>query len=226
MTNAPNKFFELNEAQISELISLAAFHPNDVFYDLGSGEGKTVIEVAKVSNVKRSIGIEHYVEPSEKGKRAAIADLSPAQQRKLSFWYGEIDAKLHDGCNFTYDLDDAKVLYFSHHEDMETLEYFKERFPEKRLRIITKDLPLVGYPSEANRYDADCWFFLTQWPLRNKARITSKNKWAESVLGVLGVNLEQVGSYFGGQLSKRKAYSKKDVIDSLLELDRLINERF
>ena len=227
MTNLPNKFFELNDAQIQQLVKLAGFRSNDVFYDLGSGEGKTVIEIAKVPAVRRSIGIERLLESSETARRAAIKGLRPHQLRKVAFWYGEMDAKNHEEWwNYFYELKDASVVYYSLHEDTQTLEWLKERFQNKRLRIITKDLPFVGYRSIANRLNDDCWFFLTNLPLSSGSRVKSKNEWAESVLGTPNITVDHVRSYFGGQLSKRKAYSKKDVIEGLLEMEILINKRF
>jgi len=54
LTNRPDKPFELNDKQIAELISLADFKKGDIFYDLGCGEGKVVIEVAKVAKKSES----------------------------------------------------------------------------------------------------------------------------------------------------------------------------
>ena len=49
--------FQLNRPQIKELLQFARVRDNDVFYDLGSGNGLVIIELAKVGQYT---ALKHY----------------------------------------------------------------------------------------------------------------------------------------------------------------------
>jgi hypothetical protein len=215
----------LSASQITELIQLADLTGKDVFYDLGSGIGRVVIQVTQQTKVRKTIGIENYPEPYEEARKTAINKLTKKQLKRIDFWYGEMDTKLEDGSGYFYDLNDATVVYYSLHETLETVEFFQDLLQNRRVKIITKDLPWVGYKSVANRSNPDCHFYLMHNPAL--ARIKNKTEWAESVLGTKGVTVEHVYSYYAGQLAKRKEYyDKKAITQSLLELQILISDRF
>lgn len=221
--DSKDKTFELNAEQITDLIRLADFNETDIFYDMGSGKGQVVIQVAKQTKVKKSIGIEKDKETYEKARRTAIDELTLEQRRKTDFWYGDMDARQEDGSDYFYDIWDATVVYYSLHEGLDDVLYYRRRFGKRRLKIITKDLPIVGYRSQANRSNPDCWFFLMRYPLR---RITTKKQWVRSVLGRQNATIDDVYEYFAKQLEKRPAHGRKSVIDAILNLKQLVNKRF
>ena len=218
--------FELNDRQISTLIEFANFTHRDVFFDIGSGKGRVVRRVAERTSAKKSIGIESVFRQYDKGRKAAIRSLTRARSLKTDFWYGDMDFRRDNTSKNFYDLSEATVAYYSLHEDANLIRFFQRCFGKRHLRIITKDLPLLGYRSVANRDNDDCWFFLTRWPLSRHSRIGSKNEWAQSVLGVRDVTMEHVYSYYAGQISGRSSYSRKGVIETLLELEILASKRF
>jgi SAM-dependent methyltransferase len=57
------------EALVQKMLDMAKLTPNDVHYDLGSGDGRTVIAAAKRGN--RAIGIEYNPDMVELSKRNA-----------------------------------------------------------------------------------------------------------------------------------------------------------
>lgn len=219
--------FELNDKQINELIELAKFTEKDFFYDLGSGEGKVVIHVAMLTKVKKSIGIEAYRKPYKIARRNANKKLSLSQLRRVDFWLGEMKSEpMEDDSDsdYFYDISDGTVIFHSLHEELDDLDYYKYMLKKKGARIITKDLPLVGFRSEANRANPDCWLFMMRMPLK---RMTSKKAWARSVMGQPDATMEHVYRYFGRQLAKRrKYYTKKDIVETILDLRKVVNRRF
>ena len=82
---------------------------------------------------------------------------------------------------------------------------------------------MVGYKSVANRSDPDCWLFLMRYPL---TRIKSRERWIMSVLGEGDITIEDVYKYYSKQVSKRPSYSRKSIIDTILDLKKLVNKRF
>jgi hypothetical protein len=219
--------FELNDEQIRELIKLAKFTEKDVFYDRGSGEGRVVIQVAKLTKVKKSIGIEAYRKPYKIARENANNQLTLEQLRRVDFWFGEMKSEpMKDDydSDYFYDISDATVIYNSLHEELDDLDYYKDMLKKRGARIVTKDLPLVGFRSEANRADRDCWLFMMRMPLK---RITSKKEWARSVLGRYDATMEDLYHHFGRQLAERKKYySKKDIVETILNLKLVVNRRF
>jgi len=73
---------------------------SDVFYDLGSGEGKLAIKIACKTNVKKVVGIELHKERFN----TSIKHLKTSNTDKVSF----INKNFLD-----VDLSDATIVYFS-----------------------------------------------------------------------------------------------------------------
>jgi hypothetical protein len=215
--------FELNPAQITELVKLAKLTERDVFYDLGSATGKVIIQIAKTAKFKKAIGIEQEREYYEKARIASIDELKPAQLKKIDFWLGHIDFSEDGDSCFDFDTSDGTVFYNSLHEqDMGYIRYYRTYFESRRARIIMKDMPLVGYNSIANRINPDCWFFMMKFPLK---RIKSRPKWIKSVLGKDG-SIDDLYDYYYKQLLKHYPGERKYVRDVLLMVKRLVNARF
>lgn len=232
-------YFELNKNQINELINLAQFKKGDIFYDLGCGRGCVVIEVAKTS-VTKSIGIESSKKLYNKARlrlNQGIRRRKVKNFEKTDFWLSRLDNQDVDNDNKqTIDFSDAKVVFYSLDED----EYLKSDFINynvwNKAKIIKKDIPLIGYDSEANRSNKDCWLFLTKPPYKK----LSRKKWIKSVSDDFD-SIDDLYVYYYEQLSKRfenlylrykrsKKYSekmgKKHAESSLLQLKMSINNRY
>lgn len=128
-----------------------------------------------------------------------------------------------DGYYYIYEISPATFACFSFHESSNDVKYYLQYFGNKHLGIITKDLPMVGYKSVANRSDPDCWLFLMRYSL---TRINSRERWIMSVLGEGDITIEDVYKYYSKQVSKRPSYSRKSIIDTILDLKKLVNKRF
>jgi hypothetical protein len=78
---------------VNEMLSMARVGPNDVLYDLGSGDGRIVIAAAKAfgtRGVGYDIDPERVREANDNAKRAGVAD-------KVRFVHGDIfDADIKD----------------------------------------------------------------------------------------------------------------------------------
>lgn len=235
-----NKVFELNENQINELIKLAQFKKGDVFYDLGSGSGKIVIQVAQTP-VSKSIGVESCRELYNMARKLLNQGIKNGEIKffdKIDFWLSNIDNQDVDNDNDpVIDFSNATVVFYSMDEPESVISDLKEWKIWNKVKLIKKDIPLIGYESESNKSDKDCWLFLTK-PEHN--RIKSKNKWAKSVSEDFS-SIENVYEYYYNQLCKRfekmylrdkssKNYAqkmgKKNAESSLLQLKIVVNDRF
>jgi hypothetical protein len=148
--------FELNDAQIKQLIKMTHFNSRDVFYDLGCGSGKVVIQVDRRTDAKRAIGIDNEECQFIKTWSNAFKVL-----RKRELWFIEFLLKSFQD----HDYSDATVIYYSLHESKDAVSMFQRKLGRKEVKLITKDLPFIGYKSaNANRANRDCWLFLTKYP--------------------------------------------------------------
>ena len=228
-----SEYFELNNKQISELIKLAKFKKNDVFYDLGAGTGKVVMAVAKSSPVVKSIGIENTKCIYEKARKQLNNQYRNGKIKNLDrvdFWLGSITNEEVDNDDIlTLDYSDATIVFAGNAEDFGDIKLYKERIKHKKLRLISKDIPLVGYESKANRSNNDCWFFLSKRPFKR----ISKKMWIKSVCPSFK-SLNDIYDYYYNRLERRfrenpekpDKISKKLARSAILELQLLINERF
>ncbi|MGC9048805.1 MAG: SAM-dependent methyltransferase [Patescibacteria group bacterium] len=48
----------LSQKEVERILSLAEIQPNDVLYDLGSGDGRIIIKAAQKYKIKKAVGIE------------------------------------------------------------------------------------------------------------------------------------------------------------------------
>lgn len=222
MQDAGNSF-ELKPSQVAELVKLARIGPHDVFYDLGSGSGGVVIEVAKTTRADKAIGIEIDLDLYEEGRLRAINELSKDQLKRCDFWFGNLSTLDEEETGYFYDLEDATVVFYSLNEGEDTVQQFKTLFGSRRARLVTKNLPLVGYESTASRSDSDCWLFLMNYPF---VRMRSKREWARSVLGTPDASIDQVYDYYVRQVEKQYPRDGRYARRCLLDLQMLVNERF
>jgi len=199
--------------QIRSMFRMAKLGTNDVYYDLGSGHGRTVRLAAKEFRVRMAIGIEHEPERFCHARMLAKKTLTKRQLDRVEFWLEEMDES---------DLVGAKVAFYGlephRHED----KLFRKLFKGRRVRIIRKDLPTVGYaPIGSSRDSRSTWFFLMSYPL-TKYRIEDKDKWAKAVLGPKATT-KDVFRYYDRQLKRRKIADRASMVR---KLRRLVRESF
>ena len=235
-----NKVFELNKNQINELIKLAQFKKGNVFYDLGSGSGKIVIQVAQTP-VSKSIGVESCRKLYNMARKLLNQGIKNGEIKffdKIDFWLSNIDNQDVDNDNDpVIDFSNATVVFYSMDETESVISDLKEWKIWNKVKLIKKDIPLIGYESESNKSDKDCWLFLTKPPYK---RIKNKNKWAKTISDDFKT-IDSVYDYYFKKLSKRfeklylndkrmKDYSKrmgiKNAESSLLQLKISVHERF
>lgn len=210
--------YELSSTLINNLIELARFRRNDIFYDLGSGRGHVVRNVIKQCNIKKAIGIELEKNFYEKARKLSIKELSKKQLQKTDFWLGEYYTE--DDC-YDFDISDATIIYNSIEEYEGEIDHYKKQFRGKNIRIIKKDLPLVGFmPISANRTSSRCWLYLMEYPLK---KTKSKNSWAKAVCEDFET-LDDVYRYYYEQMERR--FDKKEAKRSLQDLKKMVRKRF
>ena len=210
-----NESFELPESAITSLLKLAELKSSDRFVDLGSGTGAVVLEVVRQTEVKTAIGVEIEKKGHEAARRRAIENLSADQLRRADFWYGDIHSE-------DFDYGKTTVAYNSFEEDEEEVHFYRERFVHRRLRVLKKDLPLVGYESSMAVRMGQPWLFRIDFPLH---RVRSKSEWAHLVLDRRGASVDDVYDYYRRTLSER-GITKKEIALALNQLERLVISRF
>ncbi|HKZ60920.1 MAG TPA: hypothetical protein VJZ68_00695 [Nitrososphaera sp.] len=57
-------------------------------------------------------------------------------------------------------------------------------------------------------------------------KIKSRERWIRPVLDEGDITIEDVYKYYSMQLKKRPSYSRKSIIDTILDLKKLVNKRF
>lgn len=199
--------------QIRKMFKMAKLKRNDVLYDLGSGHGRVVRLAVTEGHVKRAIGIEHEPERFCHARALAKKLLTKRQLAKVDFWFEETGDS---------DLVGATVVYYGlePHEDEDKM--FRKLFKGRRLRIIRKDLPIVGYaPIASSRESRTTSFFLMSYPLP-KHRIKTKDAWAKTILGPKAT-IDDVFKYYHRQLKRRDII---DRVSMVRELKRLVRESF
>jgi hypothetical protein len=207
---------------VKKLLRLGNVGKKDVFYDLGCGDGLTVCMAITDSHAKKAIGVEVDRGNFEEACSYAIDELSKAQLKKVRFWLGYIHNVDTDDDKLIFDYSDGTVVYWSLEEDRRDVAFYKERLNHK-VRIIRKDLPLVGYkPDGASREDSDCWFFLNKFPLK---KMKNRDEWAKEVLGSDKVTIKDVFKYYRKQLRSRNT-EEEGLRNSLRRLRRLVSSRF
>ncbi len=115
---------------VEHVIDMFDFRPDDVFYDIGCGDGRLLIEAASVNNNMQCVGIEI---------RRDLAHITR---------YSVEDSRLDDrvrileGNVFDYDISDATSVYiYMHPYGIHELRD-KLRELEDGCRLISKDFPI------------------------------------------------------------------------------------
>lgn len=212
--NDENRDFELHSRQIRSLLKFANLNSKDIFYDLGCGTGKIILEVVKQTNVKKVIGIENCRKNYRKARERINSFLKRNIKEidRIDIWFGDVE---------DYDISDGTVIFNSINEEEDTVKSYKSQFKKKRRKIITKDLPFVGYKSKSNYESDDCWFFLMRYPF---VRIRQKRLWLRLVNKDF-TEFSKLYEYYENQLRDRDI-ARKQIVYALLELQKMVNRRF
>ena len=189
----------LSPKQRDALIHLAKIGKNDIFYDLGSGYGHIVFDVVKKTGLKNAIGIEVDYKRFCRSVRLAKRKLTKRELKR---------AELYCANYFYYDLSDATIVYEGHERTEGEIEEFEKHISNNGVRIITIDLPLIGYRPIRTVVCEGRKFFVMQTPLR-KYRTSNPDKWAAHALSKKKATLQDIYDYYDNML-KEEGHPKKD----------------
>jgi hypothetical protein len=205
----------LSPKQRDILIHIARMEKNDTFYDLGSGYGYVVFDVVKKTGVKSAIGIEVDYKRFCRSVRLARRKLTKRELKR---------AELYCTNYLSYDLSDATVIYEGHERTEGEVEEFEKRISNNGVRIITIDLPFIGYrPIRAIVCEARK-FFVMQTPFR-KYRTSNPDKWAAYTLSRKKATLQDVYDYYDDML-KEEGHPKKDRRQIIRKLRSIVKASF
>lgn len=126
-TNANNDlvkstYGEMTYPAVQDLIKIVKFQPEDVFVDLGSGNGKVVMQIFANSNVGKAYGVEFYPERSLNSEHA----LKKMYQMKKNL--------LDNDRIISYQLGNIKDLHYLN--DVSVFFACSTCFPEELLDIV------------------------------------------------------------------------------------------
>lgn len=154
--------------QIRAFLNMANVGNDDVLYDLGSGHGRVARLAVTYGKVKRAIGIEHILERFCHARMLAKKDLTKRQLSKGDFWFEELDDLK------STDVADATVVYYGLDPQESEDKMFRKLLRKRKVRIIRKDLPIIGYaPTASSRESSTSRFILMSYPFKH--RIKSKD---------------------------------------------------
>lgn len=104
---------------------------------------------------------------------------------------------------------------------------FDDYFRKKKIKIIKRDFPLVGYIAiDAIRDRNGAWFFLMQTPLNNY-KINDKKEWIEHLFAKKNKTVKDLAKYFVNQKKKRGFnLSKTELALFRKNFERIAKKRF
>ncbi|HMF74866.1 MAG TPA: class I SAM-dependent methyltransferase [Bryobacteraceae bacterium] len=125
------------EHAIDRMLALAALKPGETLYDLGCGEGATVIAAAQEFKIK-AVGVEIS---GNLAKRAAIKVKNAGLQNRVKIIHGDF---------MKTDLSEANVvtLYLATTAN-DTLRPNLERYLKPSTRVVSYDYPIPGWKAIA-----------------------------------------------------------------------------
>ena len=213
------------EFEIKNLIKLAKPTKKDIFYDLGSGYGDVVRYVFRNTNVKRAVGIEFDIKRFLISVEKTRDEFYKKDLRNIDFWCADYR---------NYDISKATIVYDGIDEigdmpslDNDAIKLCRKYFENKKIKIIKRDLPLVGYKSvNAIRDRKGSWFFLMKTPL-DDYKIDNKKEWIEHVFRKKNKTVNDLAKHYFNQYRKRKIYSPRSVISEFhRDFERIAKKRF
>ena len=212
----------LDENQMNNLIHLAKPTKNDIFYDLGSGYGDIVRYFAANSNVSKSIGIEsdhkRFLISIEK-TRDELGKIG-----KIEFWCTQFQ---------DFNFSDATMIYCGLSEIDSNLKnddflkgIFEAFFDSVKIKIILRDLPLVGFrATKLQRQRNGLSFFMMNTPLSDY-KISSKSEWIKQVLQRKGTTSDLVNYVVRQYRNRGFILPQKEIIQFSKDFERISKKRF
>jgi len=202
----------LSPSEIIRMLTWVKVRKSDVFYDLGSGHGRVVRMAITHGHVKKAVGIEHVEDRFCRSRAIAKRTLSRRNLKKIEFLCGDIE---------DFDISDVTVVYEGHNPFDKEDRMYRRLFKNKRVKIIKRHLPLVGYiPADAQRSKIGSWFFLMKNPL-GRYRTYSKSDWICNVLNQKNASTRQFYKDYEERLRPFvDAKGRKETIRSLRKLIR------
>lgn len=193
----------LNKDEIKNIIKLSRPTKKDTFCDLGSGYGDVVRYIYSNTNVKRAVGLEMDILRFLVSVEKTRTEFKRKYLKKIDFWCADYR---------NYDISDATIIYdgvdeISDHPslDNDSVKLYRKYFKKKKIKIIKRDFPLVGYLSvKAIRDRKNSWFFLMKTPL-DEYKIDSQEEWIEHVFNQKNKTVIDLAKY------DLKAYKKRSV---------------
>ena len=213
----------LDENHMYNLIRLAKPTKNDIFYDLGSGYGDIVRYFAEHSRVSKSIGIEsdhkRFLISIEKTR-----DEFEGKLDKIEFWCTPFQH---------FDFSDATIIYYGLNEidsnpkvDNFLKNIFDAYFDSEKIKIILRDLPLVGFrATKLQRQKNGLSFFLMNTPLSDY-KISSKSEWIKQVLQKNGTTQNLVNYVVRQYRNRGFTLSQKEITKFYNNFERISKKRF
>ncbi len=151
------------ERAIDRMLTLAALKPGETLYDLGCGEGKTVIAAAKEYKIK-AVGVEIS---ENLARKAATKVKGAGLQDRVKIIHGDF---------MKTDLSEANVvtLYLATTAN-ETLRPNLERYLKPSTRVVSYDYPIPGWkPIETTQSEGHQGALHTIYLYQVPASITKK----------------------------------------------------
>jgi len=218
----------LSDREINNMFQLSNLSKNDIFYDLGSGDGEIVRQAVRKKNVKESNGIELDIKRYLDSIEHTRDEFSKKKLKQIEFWradYGD------------FDFSNATIVYNGHYSfgDKDEIDSYEKNYKirNKSFKIIKRDLPLIPYkPIKSLRDKKESWFFMMKTPLENY-KVNSIKKWAIGVIGNKNATIDDVYDYYYDKLLNRflddgmtKKEAEKEVKDCLKQIKKEIKTGF
>lgn len=204
----------LTNSTIKRMFNLANIGKNDIFYDLGSGNGNIVRKAVKEKHVKKAHGIEYDILRFLCAVEDTKLLLNKKDLQKVEFWRAKFEK---------FDFADATIVYNGLSEDRTEVKMYENIFKNKKgVKIIKLDFPLVGYkPVKVNRKDPKNPLFLMETPLGDYK--VDKEEWIQHALGKKGKTIKDVYAHYVKLLAHLEP---SDRVSFLKDLTKLIEIRF
>lgn len=214
----------LTDKEIDNLINLAKPRKKDKFYDLGSGHGQVITYLFEKTEIGYACGLESDF----------LRFLISIERARTKFYkkdWDNIDFFFVDFEKF--DLSDATIIYHGVDEitdkpkdDNSQINMFNTYFNEKTIKIIKRDLPLVGYKAIKAIRKNKSWFFLHKTPLENY-KMDNQQLWIDHVFNKKRKTISDLAHYYVNQYRKRGIkLTKKDEIQFKKDFKQISKKRF
>ncbi|NWG36117.1 hypothetical protein [Nitrososphaera sp.] len=206
----------LNPQERNTLIELAKITKNDTFYDFGSGHGYLVFDVVRKTRAKKAVGIEMDFARFSRSVNEARRKLTRKQLDRTELYCADY---------FSYDVSDATVIYEGHERTAHEVAEFERLLDNgKKVRVVTVDLPLVGYRPVRIANHESTRFFVMRTPF-SRYRVGNPDTWASYALGKEGAKIRDVFEYYDALLNKR-GFTRRERQNAVRKLKSVVRSCF